>query len=297
MNYYFISDTKYHLKINGNYLGKVGKNLLFTENVSNPAFFEFLPTSDDYYPLYTDLEDKTNVKTFSFLDGEVIIPLFKKRLHSSFKVLGQKQFFIRNSPNVLSVVVDGSNKFYVDGSVTLIDKLPFTPENFEVFECNNYTFFSFHGQKTLLIGYDFTGLSKKMIYKDVVDDFEIKNNLTTRKRYDLTNPLIITEEWEITSPLNLISRTTNLEKSVYDVPKQLLPLSFIETLSVKGDVTEYLSPQLKERASDLYEFIGSPIYAFTSPKNLLDVVCITKDKLSIYSLEFKDNLVSNIIEK
>ncbi len=296
MNYYFISDIPYHLKINGNYLGKVGKNLSIVEGVYNSSLFEFLPIDESYNPLYCSLESPSNVKIFPLFEGEIIIPLFKKKLDTTFKILGQKQFFVRNTPSILSVVIDGTSKFYVDGGLTLIEKLPFPPENFEVFEVNNFTFFSFLKNKTLLVGYDFFNNTPNLIFKDVVDNFEVNDTLIVQKNYNLLNPTIITEEWQLSSPLKLISRKTTLNKNIYELPKHLLPLSFMETLSVKGDIKEFLAPQLKDRAQELYDFVGSPIYLFPSPKNLLDVVAITNDKLSIYSLEFTNNLISNIIE-
>lgn len=296
MEYYFISTTPYHLKINGEYVGKVTKNLT-SLNLSHDSFLEFLPLSSDLQPIYTDLKCCLNVKKYPFLSGEIILPIFNKNQNCIFKVLGQKQFSVNGYNFLLTLLIDGYVKFYVDGSVSIIDCLPFIPSDFEVYSYNSYVFFVFTSNKTILIGYDFSTNTPTLIFKDLVDKFEISNPLKIEKSYQFINPIIVFEEWNLSSKLTLLSRKTTLQKHVNEIHYSLIPLSFMQTLSVMGDVSIYLTDELKQRQNDLYEFIKKPKLLFTSPNSFNEIISITETDIFTYKIETTNNLISNIIEK
>ena len=296
MDYYFISHIPYHLKINGNYFGTVTSNLSVIKN-QTPTFFEFLPTSENYHPLYSAQTPTESVKFYNFLKGKLITVSFKKRLDNTFKILEQKTFNLNGVNYLVSVVVDGVCKFYVDGQITLIEKLPLRPTSFDVLTYKNLVFFAFFGKTTTLYGYDFSTPNAKVIFKDIISDFELSTTLKVKRFYPFINPLTITEVWELSSPLNLLERRSEFSKNIHLLNRQLLPLSFMETASVYGEIDEYLAPNLKERKSDLLQFIKKPIYLFSSPENHNEIINISSDGLFTYSLEFDGNKITNLIEK
>lgn len=295
MDYFFISNIPYHLKINGEYLGKVTKNLKFLSLNEPISFMEFLPINNKYFPAYADESNVCGIKKFKFLSGEIILPSFDKKPLTEFKVLAQKQFLVNGYSYLLSVVLDGTVKFYVDGNVAIIENLPFTPNDCDVYTINNLVFFTFTHKKTAVIGYDFSFPTPKLIYKDLVDEFEINSPLKIKKHFDFINPITIFEEWNLTPNVSLLSRKTELLKG--QIPKQLLALSFMETVSVLGDLSIYLTSDLNARANDIYEFIKKPMLLFNPPNTFDEVISITDSEIFTYKFEFSGNLICNLIEK
>ena len=297
MDYFFISNIPYHLKINGNYLGKATKNLKVLSIFDDISFLEFLPINDKYFPTYADKTNLGGIKKFPLFSGEIILPTFQKKPPTAFKILCQKQFLVNGLSYLLSVVLDGAVKFYVDGNIAILDSLPFIPTDCQVYTHGSFVFFTFTANKTAIIGYDFSFSTPKIIFRDLVDEFEISSPLKTKKHYDFINPITILEEWDLSSPLTLISRKTNLVKPLNEIPNKLIPLSFMETVSVMGDLSIYLTPELNERANDLYQFIKKPVYLFYPPESFSEVVSITEKEIFIYKFEFNGNRICNLIEK
>ena len=71
----------------------------------------------------------------------------------------------------------------------------------------------------------------------------------------------------------------------------------METVSVVGDLSIYLTSDLNARANDIYEFIKKPIYLFNLPNSFNEVVSISENEIFTYNFEFSGNLISNFIEK
>ncbi len=296
MDYYFLSNLPYHLKVDGKYAGKVGKNLKVLK-CCNLNFLEFLPISVDYLPCYSDLKSLENIKKFPLLGGEIILPIFDKKPNFHFKFLGQKHFSVKGQNYLLSVAIDGAVKFYVDGNQSIIENLPFIPDSFDLFNVNNLVFFTFTSKKTMVIGYDFSRPSISLVFKDIVDSFEVDSTLKTQKRYNFINPIEVFEEWDFSSPLTLQSRRTKLLKRVSEIHEKLIPLSFMETVSVMGDLSIYLTSKLNERAKDIYEFIKKPIYLFNPPNVYNEVISITEKEIFTYKFEIEHKSICNLIEK
>ena len=296
MDYYFLSNTPYYLKVNGNYIGKVTKNLKVLQLLP-PSFMEFLPACSDFLPCYSDLKSLDTIKKYPFNGGEIILPIFNKKPHFSFKILGQKHFDYHGYTYLLSVVLDGTVKFYVDGKVAIIETLPFIPETFDIYTFNHFVFFTFSSQKTAIIGYDFSTASPTLIFKDIASDFTLDSLLKIKKCYDFTNPIEVLESWDLSTAVTLQSRTATPLKPLTEIPKNLIALSFMESVSVMGDLSIYLTPELNARAQDIYEFIKKPLYLFYPPNTFSEVVLLTENEIFTYKFEFNGNLICNLIEK
>ena len=297
MDYFFISNIPYHLKINGEYFGKVSKNLKVLSLSEPISFMEFLPINNRYFPTYADQTNLDGIKKFHFLNGDIILPNFDKKPLNLFKILYQKQFTVNGLSYLLSVVLDGTVKFYVDGNVAIIDTLPFIPTDCEIYTLSNLVFFTFSHSKTAIIGYDFSFSNPKLIFKDLVDEFEINSLLKIKKHYDFINPITLFEEWDLSSNVTLLSRKTEFLRKLNEIPKQLISLSFMQTVSVMGDLALYLTNELCSRANDIYEFIKKPTLLFNSPNSFEEVVSITDSEIFTYKFEFSGSLICNLIEK
>ena len=122
------------------------------------------------------------------------------------------------------------------------------------------------------------------------------NFLKVKKFYNLIIPVNILQTWNLSSPITINESNSKFEKSIYQINKKLLPAAFFELASVKADLSNFLNSNLKERMSEIYEFINSPIFCFPSYKNIEETIVVTKNSLNIYSLEFEGSLISNIKE-
>ena len=297
MNYYFISSMPCHLKINGEYVGKVDDNLKSFSCIEKELFLEFLPINHEFFPTYADVTSLDGIKIFPLLNGKIIIPNFYKKPLSCFKVLMQKNFNHNGYNYLLTMVLDGAVKFFIDGNCAIVSDLPFTPSDCEIYTLNSFVFFAFKCGKIALYGYDFSTPSPTLVFKDIVDEFEVNNPLKIQKFYSFINPITVVEEWDLSLGVSLVLRNTTLSKNLNQINKNLVPLSFMETVSVMGDLSIYLTPTLLERTNDIYEFIKKPRYLFPLPSDFNKIVSITDSEIFIYEFSFEGNLISNFIEK
>ncbi len=293
MSLIFYSPISCHLK-EGEYLGEIGKNLTFLESVERNALLEFLPISKNYYPISTTLQNSESLKIFKLNGDSYIIPIFEKKRNLYYKMLFQQSFNVYHKNLLVTVIQDGFYKFYLDGVINYIDELPSLINNVTQREYNNLLFLYFEGENNLL--YVFNLNENKLLYKDIIVDFEIENTLNVKKRYNALIPLEIIESWSLEN-FTLVGKKTILNKSKFEIHPKLLPLAFFELISISADTSTLLSNNLKEREKDIREFIGKPIVILPYYKDISKTVIITNDDIKLYTLEFNNALIDNIIEE
>ncbi len=276
------------------YLGEIGKNLTFLDNVESNSLLEFLPISKNYYPISTTLENSEQLKVFKLNGDSYIIPIFEKKRNLYYKMLFQKSFNIFNSKLLVTILQDGFYKFYLDGVINYIDELPFLVNSVLAKEYNNLLFLFFEGEKNLL--YVFNLSENKLVYKDIIDSFEVENTLNVKKCYSTLIPAEIIESWSLDN-FTLQNKKTTLNKSRFEINKKLLSLAFFELISISADTALLLSNNIKERERELHDFIGKPIVILPYYKDITKTVIINSDDIKLYTLEFNNGLIDNIIEE
>ena len=150
------------------------------------------------------------------------------------------------------------------------------------------------GEKTIVYSFSSEG---NLFFKRIANTVEISENLITTNTYNLIIPTSIISVWDVANSFSLLSKKTITKKTIYDINNNLLPTAFFQLIAGNADTSFMLYSNLKERESELHEFIGNPYIVFPYYKDITKTVVVTKDKLSVYKLEFLDGLISNVIEE
>ncbi len=292
MNCYFLSDISSHLKINGEYVGVISNNLKkVTVNCDKPLI-EFLPCNTLYQSVYGN-KNTANLKTFMVNNCLICMPLFSKVNNYPFKVIGQKQKNSYSLYATLTVVLDGCVKFFLDGTISAVNRLPFIPTDFNVEFYQNFIILSFHAEKTALFVYSTD--SGNLIFSDLVDQFRISNFIEVEKRYKTVTKTTLIESWSFEENSQLYSRHDVKEKDFYEINSYILPIAFFENVIIGGSVEKVVTPEFNARLIQLREFLGKVIKITPSPFDRNEVFLIKSDCLTAVKLEYTNRLISNVL--
>ena len=293
MAFIFYSETPSYLKVDGKFIGVINKNAKILTDIDNFSFLSFIPISSDSYSVETTLKESFGVKVFNLLDDKIIIPLFDKKRNLPYKLLYQNRFNLRGDFLLVTIIQDGFYKFYLDGIVNHIDELPFKIDSVEIKEIQNRLFIAFFGIKTILFAFDMQ--SKKLLYKNFLDEFDFTDCFTATTQYNTLLPVKIIEKRDY--DFNLINRDFEFIKKPYDVHKKLLSVCFFELISLNANVSFLLSENLKNREKDLHDFIGKPIAVFPYYKDINKTIVLLNGSAHLYNLTFNNGLIENILEE
>ena len=294
MNALFYSELPCYLKIDGDFVGEITKNVKIFKNFDADCLLEFIPKNTEYFSICTLLKDKLNVKIFCLNGDYIIIPLFQKKLNLKYNVLYQETLNVYNNQLVLTIISDGGYKFYLDGPITYTDGLPFKIESFEYKIFSNNLFLMFLGIKTVVLAFDLN--SNKLLFKNMCDKVYFDGFLNIENTYKTAIPIITTEKWDLTN-FKLVDKALNPLKIKYDVNSKLLSTAFFEWVSIGVSVKDFLSLDILSREQELYSFIGKPIAVFPYYKDINKTVVLDNQNAHLYTLEFKDNLIFNVLEE
>lgn len=296
MRLFLISKIPAYLKINGELLIKIDQNLKYFDYANEIFFVEFLPVNLNLEPIYCEFENNKRLKIFDFLDGKLLFPTFNVKRNKQYSIINQKHFSLYGVNHLLTVITDGSIKFYLDGNLVATDELPFIPTDFDVKVYNDYIILSFIDKMTALFIYSVRNGKLELAYKDVVYEFNYDSVLTVKKCINTPISAFLIENWEFSTPLKLTNVSLNSNFSIYSVNKKILPFYFFENFKYGYVETSILCENLKNRVNDLLSFIGKPVLVFPNPYNIDQIAVITESNVKVYSLEFNNNLISNILE-
>lgn len=290
----FYSEIPSHLKINGEYLGVIGKNAKILDFFNDDCLLEFIPQSNEYYSITTSIKNACSIKVFYLFGDIIIIPVYERKRNLPYKLICQKTFNIYNSSLIITVIQDGYYKFYLDGLITYIDELPFLIKDCEIKEVQNILFIIFKGKKQVVFAFDLT--LRKLVYKSLADNVEFDGAISVTNYYKTAIPLNIVERWEIPT-FSLNKRSANLIKNQYEINPNLIGLSFFQLIALNLDTSFLLAENIKNREKELHGFIGKPIVVFPYCKDFKKTVVILNDSIHLYKLEYENGLINNILEE
>ncbi len=295
MRLFFISEIPCFLTENGTYLGTVNKNLKYAE-VDENSLLSFKDIDGEYNEVNATISNYSQVKYYEVEDLKIIIPLFKKKRNLPFKVIFQNDYKIYGDVFKLTVYLDGSIKYSIDGAFFDTQELPFYPEKVEIKMHENHVIALFFGKSTAIFIYELSNNKAEIVYKNVTDSFTIESTLKTQKQYNLIVPTVVSEEWAFSNPFSLLSRKTEFLTDINAIPPSIKNCLFFQLLGIRANVSSFLSSSLTERTEDLYSFIGNPIFVIPLPKNNYETIIITNEKASLYTVETENKLIVNIKE-
>lgn len=259
MKVYFYSHTPALVKYNGFFIGKIGKNLT-SYNCEENCLLEFIPTSDDYIPISVYNFTSSIVKRFSIYNELLLyVPSFKKNKSHPYKIIKQENFTLSSSQYLLTVLLDGVIKFYINGNYFATGELPFIPTTFKVEEVNDLLFISFVKEKTCLFIYRKTNTELTLVYSDIVENYSYQNStLKAYKNYPNLFNLEVTEIWEYSANFNIKTIISNLDDKILSCNDKVKGYLFLSLIILNVDVKLLLSSELKEKSSYIKEFLDYP---------------------------------------
>ncbi|MBQ3234882.1 MAG: hypothetical protein IJA97_01850 [Clostridia bacterium] len=291
MNCYFLSDVLSHLKIDGEYAGTVYLNPLYLKAETQPSLVEFLPTSRHLSPVYFS----PNTQELSGLrveNGLLFYPQFSQKNDFSFKLIFQQKYHSSGGEITLTVVEDGSPKFYLDGAIYSVKSLPFTPEQSTAEFYGEYLAVSFFKKKTALFLFNLH--SGELLFSDIVDEFYLTDVLTVKKSYKTVTETVITEAWELGHTARLKSVSDEKGKELLSLNRKLLPLAFFENAIIGARVDGVCTAEFAKNSSNLREFLGSVKKVLPSPTCDSAVWLIGGNCVTNATLSYKNGLIDNV---
>lgn len=294
MKAFFYSSKEAYLKCNGEFLGEVNPNLK-TADVPNNSLLEFLPKNPNYVPTYSSEKGGALVKTYPLFNGVFYHIDYEKKRTFPYKILSQNKYKINGDVYALTVLIDGTIKFYIDGNFCVTDELPFMPSSSKLEYLNGYIFAIFYGKTTAIYAYSLKNAC--LCYKNLVDEFILENHFSTKTIYKNVVEIQVEEMYELGTNFTLINKTAIKNTSAFSVSKNLIPLLFFDLILNGVNASEILSKNLYEKQAELREFIGKVKRVFLNPYCKSEVIALYDNKLSIYELEIKNDTILNIIEK
>lgn len=292
MKIFFYSQNLAYLKINGRYIGSIFQNLCYY-NIEKEDLIEILPLRLEFYPIYFSGNFLIN-NSIPFNEDKLFIPNFSPKRNEPYKIIYQNKETVLNQTFLITIVSDGCVKFYLDGSVYITEELPFVPKNVYVKSVKSILFLIFEGQKTAIFGYNLAQNSK-LVFKKLVDSYNLSENLTTFTNFNTIRNITFKEVWQISDNLSLKYFEEQTRKNLYEINENLIPLDFLQTLLVGGNIDEYLSKNILHKSNLIKEFLGNFDYVFSYAKdNIIQYIIVSKTKATQINFSLENRKINNI---
>ncbi|MBO5851820.1 MAG: hypothetical protein J6R29_05770, partial [Clostridia bacterium] len=221
MKAFFISEKEAFLKVNGEFLGEVNKNIKTAEICEN-SLLEFMPKNQNFVPSYSSVKGSNLVKTYPLFLGTLFSVNFEKKRTFPYKILSQNSYSLGGNAYTLTVLLDGAIKFYLDGKLLATDELPFIPSSSKLELYGGYIFAIFYGKKTAIYAYSLE--NGALCYKNLVDSFEFNSYFITKTIYKKTVDISVEEVYELNNNFTLFKRVGVKNKNSFSINKNLIPL-------------------------------------------------------------------------
>lgn len=294
MRFYFLSKEQCAVKIDGVFMGIIDGNLSYIDHCGHNFLIEFYPEDKNYAPssLYLRKTESGFLKSALSIpaeDGYLIFPLFTVGKSDRMRDIFQKSFQDRRIG--VSLIADPYYKIVV---ATENDYFFIEPKYYSdgaKIDCRlsgDLLFLQIGGRHTYL--YVFSVAHKvKPLYSEEVSGVEYSDCITiTKKPVGATGCKII-EKYSVTD-FSLIEKKFERTRSVYALPKELIPFAFLEELRHGGDFSEYLSRALKPDNGLIARFFGN--FMFFIPYVSADEIraaLVYEDKVETVSFTLSDD--------
>ena len=303
MLYYFLCATPCAIKLNGEYKGIANQNFSFLD--FDAGFLEFVPLDQTFYEVsvFLDGTNHTTIQNCKLIDlygGFLIIPKFSKKLCADFKLIQKNAFQLSSKISVSCYNHGGVKLFLSNEHDFFIDSIPFTPEKVKFETCaykgNEYIVAVCMAKKSLILGYRVNGKISQ-VFKNLCDGYGFENNTITtlENKADLLCHSI-SSKWAFEESVRLVNFIISTKRSPFSLPEKLIPYAFFEEILIGGDATVFLTPNLKEKATNLKEFLGDFKKVLPPPHFKSDdlITLLYDDKVEYAKIELLGGLISNI---
>lgn len=294
MRFYFLSKERCAVKIGGVFTGVADGNLSYIDHCGRNLLIEFYPEDKNYAPsaLFLNKPEGGFFKSALSVpaeDGFLIIPLFTVGKSNRMRNIFQKSFSDRRIG--VSLIADPYYKIVVATENDYFFTEPkYYAEGAQI-DCRlsgDLLFLRIGGKHAFL--YVFSVAYKvNLLYGEEIADVEYSDCVTiTKKPVGATGCKII-EKYSVNG-FSLLEKKFGRTRSVYALPKELIPCAFLEELRHDGDFTDYLSRTLKPDNGLIARFFGDFMffipYVFAGE---IYAALVYKDKVKTVSFTLSDD--------
>ncbi|MBR2337455.1 MAG: hypothetical protein IKA61_05890 [Clostridia bacterium] len=301
---YFLCDVPCAVKLDGVYIGVASYNLSFIER--EKCFLEFIPLDEGFEKICLLFNSQRpistkNVRIIDLSGGFLLVPKFFRRSDGEFKMIGKKTLDLSFPVNVTCFSQNGVKLCVATSDDFFIESLPFTPKEVHFDACsyngNRYLVAICIHDKTEILAFK---IDEKisLVFKNLCDGYSLdKNVLTTYERRCDVLRHSVCSSWAFEDEVRLTAYTLTHERQIFALHERLVAVAFFEELLIDGDVSTFLAPNLKPRASQIKEFLGSYERVLPPPHFMDDdtVMLLYNDKAEYAKLTLSGGLVSNVI--
>ena len=138
MLYYLLCATPCAVKRNGAYAGRADANYSIFE--TEGEFFEIVPLSSTYAPasyfIDPSLKADETLKIYDMGGAKLLIPVFRRRLFSEFRLVGRKELVVGGSRTTVTCYAENGVRLIAENSSDVaVESLPFLPEGIDLAVC------------------------------------------------------------------------------------------------------------------------------------------------------------------
>ena len=257
MNVFIYSPKKAPLLINGAFSGAVGPNVRRLQ-LSLGDHVEVDLGDGFFKPRCAPFDNfSENMSIIDLYEGFLLLPTFKKQLNVAYSRLFFKSIVCAGTEYLFTVTTDGEYKLSCQGyGVQATFPLPFCPKDFDAAPLGgSLILVKLKDKLTYVLILSATDLS--LIFEDVCDNFVLDGKLLTEKTHRLIG--LHTEKSYYTYKEGKVLLDGRFFDTVYpfkSIPKQLLPLCFLEKVRLSADYRDFLSEELKPDHKLVADFLG-----------------------------------------
>ncbi|MBR5192574.1 MAG: hypothetical protein IKW33_04105 [Clostridia bacterium] len=297
MYIYFSSEYPSAVKLNGAFLGLVGKSTKGCNiNINEDVYVEFCGADGKEKTLSFILNENffNNIPPnliVTDLNGGYLLHATKSYLEEDFSVLAQEKY----ADLIATVFLDKGYKLSIETPTDFYAeqlKFSFNSVNFNRFNINGFSFFACElvGKESLLLVFKVNEKIEKVFCRQV-KSASFENGFTTITEIKDIAKHVITTCWGFNGE-SLVEKETKIEVSpnfmVENLKEEIIPYAFLEALLAKDNLAPYLTENMLQKKQLLTGYLGDFIGIMPPPpfRNQKEVGLIYRTKENFYSVYY-----------
>ncbi len=275
---------------------KVGRNLqrISVSKEETLTFFMGKNFENCYYSC--DREFCKNIKITDLYGDILCYPILKPKRDFCYKEIKHKSVVIDNIEYFITVYTDGGIKLCCRGfNEEKTVELPFIPEEINVYPVGGSLFLAdLKAKLHFVIIFSVPNLSIE--FSDLCDEFTINGVLSVTKLHNGIGRHAETRQYNYDGKVNL--RNVSFQSSYpYGVmPKEIIPLAFLEEVRLGVDYRHFLGENLMDNYTAITEFFGKmefcipPFY-----REFSDTFAVVGEKVKYAKFTLENRKITDIL--
>ena len=309
MYYYFSSDEKCAIKINGTFFGIINDQIKMISSKTQPPFVEICPINSCQSTVNFLLDENFFLSpppniVLTDLKGGYLIKYHTDYKTNQFAIINQQKFasalvtvFYENQ---LKLTIETPLDFYAQTINLLADSAEINQ-----FKQNGCDFISvfIKGNKSTLLIYSISQKITNVFCKEI-DEYSLDNSLCTVETYCDNAKHKVTRFWSFQNnafEINKVQIERDKNFCANNLSTYVLPYAFLEELLLSCEIDDFLSENMLKNKDKIKDYLGCYIGVMPPPsfRDINEVGLIFSKSNNFYSVEyltfeFENNKISNI---